>query len=75
MPPDESRKHAECLDGKRSCPPEDIGGPWGYGDFLEAMADPAHERHGELCEWIGGKFDSEKFSTAAVNKILQRIRC
>ncbi|MGH7076610.1 MAG: plasmid pRiA4b ORF-3 family protein, partial [Acetobacteraceae bacterium] len=22
------------------CPPEDVGGAWGYGDFLEALADP-----------------------------------
>lgn len=39
------------------CPPEDIGGPWGYGDFLDAIADPKHERHAEFKEWIGGPFD------------------
>lgn len=39
------------------CPPEDCGGPWGYPDFLEAIADPKHERHAELTEWIGGAFD------------------
>ena len=22
------------------CPPEDVGGPWGYGEFLEAIKDP-----------------------------------
>src|SRR5690242_19255324 len=22
------------------CPPEDVGGPWGYRDFLDAIADP-----------------------------------
>ena len=27
------------------CPPEDVGGPWGYQEFREALADPAHERH------------------------------
>jgi hypothetical protein len=35
------------------CPPEDIGGPWGYEVFLAVMADPRHERHAELSEWIG----------------------
>lgn len=29
------------------CPPEDVGGPWGYQEFREALADPAHERHAE----------------------------
>ena len=39
------------------CPPEDCGGPWGYGELLEAIKDPRHERHAELTEWIGDDFD------------------
>jgi len=39
------------------CPPEDVGGPWGYHEFLEAIADPDHERHAESVEWIGENFD------------------
>ena len=39
------------------CPPEDCGGPWGYAKMLEAIADPKHERHAELTEWIGDDFD------------------
>lgn len=27
-----------CLGGRRACPPEDVGGPWGYAGFLEALA-------------------------------------
>ena len=23
-----------CIDGRRSCPPEDVGGAWGYQEFL-----------------------------------------
>ena len=37
------------------CPPEDVGGPWGYQEFREALADPAHERHAELAEWWAPK--------------------
>lgn len=33
------------------CPPEDVGGPWGYEEFREAIADTNHERHHELVEW------------------------
>ena len=36
---------AECLDGQNACPPDDVGGPGGYEDFLAALADPAHEAH------------------------------
>ena len=41
------------------CPPEDVGGPWGYAEFLDAIRDPAHERHAELKEWIGCDFDPD----------------
>jgi len=39
------------------CPPEDVGGPWGYREFLEAIADPDHEQHAESLTWVGGSFD------------------
>ena len=39
-----------CLEGRRACPPEDVGGVWGYTEFLEALADPNHEQHDELLE-------------------------
>jgi hypothetical protein len=49
------------IDGAGACPPEDVGGPWGYCDFIDALADPNHERHDELKEWIGGTFDPLAF--------------
>ena len=57
-----------CVEGARACPPEDVGGPWGYGSCLEAIANPMHERHRELREWIGGRFDPEAFDPAAATK-------
>jgi hypothetical protein len=39
------------------CPPEDVGGPWGYAEFLDAIHDHKHERHAELKEWIADDFD------------------
>ena len=56
--------------GRRSCPPEDCGGPWGYAELLEALADPSHERHGELADWLGAGFDPEAFSIAETNQVL-----
>lgn len=53
--------------GKRACPPEDIGGIYGYGDFLDAIADPGHPEHEELMEWIGGSFDPESFDVRQAN--------
>jgi len=46
------------LDGTGCCPPEDVGGPWGYGDFLEAIKDPAHKDHAHWIEWAPYGFDA-----------------
>ncbi len=45
------------------CPPEDVGGPWGYAELLQAIADPKHERHAELSDWIGDDFDPKTVDT------------
>lgn len=51
------------------CPPEDVGGPWGYQAFRDALADPAHERHAELVEWSGAKdFDPNNAPSADLNR-------
>jgi Plasmid pRiA4b ORF-3-like protein len=60
-----------CLTGERSAPPEDVGGPSGYQDYLEAMADPEHKEHENMLAWRG-PFDPESFSLAAVNQQLQK---
>ena len=33
---------------------------WGLYEFLQALADPTHERHEEFREW-NGPFDPEAF--------------
>ena len=48
---------------KGRCPPDDVGGPWRYSDFLDAIRNPKHERHNELKHWIGGDFDPEVVDT------------
>lgn len=55
--------YPRLIEATGRCPPEDIGGPWGYGEFLEAIADPKHERHAELTEWIGETFDPAAVDT------------
>jgi len=62
-----------CIEGARRCPPEDVGGAWGYADFLEAYRNPNDERHEEFVEWIGDRFDPERCDVAAINANLRRI--
>jgi hypothetical protein len=61
-----------CADGKRNCPPEDCGGIPGFYHKLEALADPNHEEHEELREWMGD-FDPETFSIEVVNQKLHKM--
>jgi hypothetical protein len=63
-----------CLKGKRACPPEDVGGIWGYENFLEAIADPEHEEHEDYLEWIGDDFDPEEFDLEEINQGLKYLK-
>jgi len=74
LPPNPTIKYPVCLEGQRCCPPEDVGGPWGYEEFLEAIADPKHEEHKSYIEWVGGSFDPEVFDLKRINEVLENIR-
>ena len=63
-----------CMSGKLACPPDDCGGVWGYYDMLAAIADPKHEEHEEIVEWLGDDFDPERFDIDEVNDILAEWR-
>lgn len=63
-------RYPRCLDGDRACPPEDVGGVWGFADFVEAITDSSHERHEELLEWRG-PFDPAEFN---VEQATRRMR-
>jgi hypothetical protein len=65
--------YPRLVEGARRGPPEDVGGPWGYIEFLEAIADPKHERHKELREWIGGDFDPQQFDIDEIDPALARL--
>ena len=60
-----------CVEGERACPPEDVGGTYGYQEYLEAMADPEHEEHESFMEW-SGPFDPEAFDALKATKMMRR---
>lgn len=74
MPPEEGVEYPRCIKGKRACPPEDVGGVWGYDDFLEAIKDPKHPAHQDMREWIGDDFDPEEFDLEEINEELGAIK-
>lgn len=73
LPSEPGKVYPVCIKGKRACPPEDVGGIWGYYNFLEAIQDPEHPEHGDYLKWIGGKFDPEAFDLEKVNRALQAL--
>jgi hypothetical protein len=73
LPPEPGASYPRCLAGKRACPPEDVGGIWGYEEFLQAIRDPEHEEHTAMLEWAGGAFDPEAFDRQAVNEELAHL--
>lgn len=78
---DPAPKTASCVEGARCCPPEDVGGPHGYAEFLRVLMSPEYdelEEQKHLKRWSGGKFDPERFDLAktdkAVREALRKLR-
>ncbi|HEY7116181.1 MAG TPA: plasmid pRiA4b ORF-3 family protein [Tepidisphaeraceae bacterium] len=70
--PEPGTLSVRCLAGERAGPPDDSGGPWGYADLLDALADEDHEGHDDAVDWLGDDFDPEKFDLDEVNKQLKK---
>ena len=56
-----------CIDGKRACPPEDCGGPWGYKHYLSVLKSKKGYKYREAIEVIGRHFDPKKFDRKTAN--------
>ena len=59
-------KYPICTAGEMACPPEDCGGIPGYYNLLEIFKNPKHKEYRSMLEWLGEKFDPEKFDPKKV---------
>jgi DNA-binding MarR family transcriptional regulator len=71
LPPEPEQQYPICVKGKRACPPEDVGGIWGYESFLQAIHEADHPEHADYLDWIGGEFDPEVFDLEEINTVLR----
>ncbi|MEJ3743652.1 plasmid pRiA4b ORF-3 family protein [Actinomycetes bacterium KLBMP 9797] len=69
--PDE--RYPACVDGARACPPEDVGGAYGYAQFLAALRDPAHREYESMRAWFGRPFDPEHFDAGVATTLIRRL--
>lgn len=64
-------KYPLCVGGERACPPDDIGGVYGFYDYLDIISDPSHEEYENMLSW-SGEFDPEKFDKSEATKRMQK---
>lgn len=55
------KKFPRCIAGKRACPLENTGGPWGYQYFLHCLFNPAHPNHSDSIDQLKRSFYGEIF--------------
>lgn len=69
--PEPRVRYPRCIDGERACPPEDVGGVYGFANYVEAITDPSHSEHDEFLEW-SGPFDPTKFDAAQATRRMRK---
>jgi hypothetical protein len=72
-PKEKSKKYPLCVGGERASPPEDIGGPAGYKEYLAVLANPKHEYHDEFMR-LQGPYDPAAFDAGKATKAMRRVR-
>jgi Plasmid pRiA4b ORF-3-like protein len=72
--PDPEARLPVCIAGKGACPPEDCGGPWGYADLKDTLADLGDDDHDRMLDWLGlecaEEFDPAAFDLTEINEVL-----
>ena len=61
-----------CLDGKRACPPDDVGSIPGYEEFCKAMADKSHPEHKMYKAWFGKLYKPDFIDIEFINDELSK---
>ena len=65
LPFDPKEIYPEVIAGKRACPWEDSGGPFGYQEKIKILQNKNHEEHKDIADWLGvedfNELDIESF--------------
>lgn len=63
-------EYPQVVEGKGTCPPEDVGGPPGYDEFKRVMKDKTNPDHDHMKAWATSQ-GYQKFNLAKVNGFLK----
>ena len=63
-----------CLEGKGTCPPEDVGGIRGFKEFLKIMNNKSHPERKSYIEWYGSVYNPDKVNLAEINESLAKLK-
>ena len=75
VPAQDGVRYPALAGGAGASPPEDCGGPFGYMEFVAALADETHPDHEDRLEWWGDdEFDPKDMQAETVEAALSRIR-
>lgn len=72
-PADPDERYPLCLEGEHACPPEDVGGVYGYRRLVRALRDPTDPEHDEMRAWLGRGMNTEIFVPELVTTLLRRM--
>ncbi len=59
-----------CVYGEGTCPPEDCGGPGGYAELLDVLANPNDDEHEHMRSWVGDRLAG--FDRAATDMLVRQ---
>lgn len=73
LPRADDAPRARCTGGRRACPPEDCGGPWGYSELLQALSDPEASDDPDVAERLewAGDLQPEAFDVAEADALVR----
>jgi hypothetical protein len=74
---DPALTYPRCVTGRRACPPEDCGGPWGFTELMNALGDAKHPEHEMYRDWMQQlgetDYDPARFNLDEINHALAQL--
>lgn len=74
LPGDDTPNLPVCVEGERACPPEEIGGVWGYEDMLDSLKNTRDRDHKKAMAIFGKDYDPDRLDIEEINARLAGLK-